>query len=100
MGFVEPVEFRTDVLSRFRVVVIGRIHKHDRRYRFPDRRQGAVSQFLRSSPGVGARGKGYLSANVAIVIARKQRQHPAKRMADDGETFGIYIWRALQERYP
>ena len=98
MGFVEPVEFRRDVLSGCRVEVIGRIHKHDGSCRVRHCRQGAVPQFLRPSPGVRARGKGDFSANGAIVIARKQRKHPAERMAHDGDAPGIYIRRSLQER--
>src|SRR5262245_56554701 len=98
MGFVEPVELSRDLLSAGRVKSIGGLPKHDWRCRFPDCRQGAVPQFLRCSPGVRARGKGYFSANGGVVIARKQREHSPKRMADDGDAFGIYIRRGLQER--
>ena len=49
-------------------------------------------------PGVRARGKGDFSANGAVVITRKQREHSAKRMADDGDAFGIYVRRSLQKR--
>jgi hypothetical protein len=91
MGSVEPVEFCRGVLSRCRVEIIGRIQKHDGRCRVPDCREGAVAQFLRCLPGIRACGKGYFSANGAVVIARKQREHPAKRMAGDGDAFGIYL---------